>query len=102
VKGALGPLCARFVVKFLFSWGGYFIMANTPTGNVGERKQNKPSKYVADYGDIIIDLGKLVFAGVILNVVINGPVKTWVLLISGVVFTIFAFVAGVWLKNKGK
>jgi hypothetical protein len=67
-----------------------------------ERSQNNTTKYLSRAGDIIIDLGKLVFAGVVLNIAINGPVKAWILLLSGVIFTLLAFVIGVWMSGFGE
>jgi hypothetical protein len=50
------------------------------------------------WGGILIDLGKLTFAGVVLSTVTGGAETAWLLLLGGSVATVLALLLGVHLK----
>jgi hypothetical protein len=55
------------------------------------------------WGGIFIDLGKLIFAGVVLGTVVHGPFAMWALIVSGLVCTVIALFIGVYFKeDSGK
>jgi hypothetical protein len=54
-----------------------------------------------DIGNTIIDLGKLVFAGIVLNAVVNGlAVAGWQLLIGGIITTALLLIVGITINRK--
>jgi len=66
------------------------------------RKPKKKTGFRKDVGKILIDLGKLVFGGIIIGGILRGSIPSVILIASGIVAVIIFFILGLYLTAKKK
>jgi len=64
------------------------------------KKPKKKTDFREDVGKILIDLGKLVFGGIIIGGILRGSIPSVILVASGIVLAMIFFILGLYLTAK--
>ena len=73
-------------------------MMETKTGNVAKRQAGKRKRlFWLNFGKLIIDATKLIFASVVLGTVIKGDTSQSSLLVAGIIASAAGAIAGLFL-----
>jgi len=67
------------------------------------KKPKKQTDFRDNVGKILIDLGKLVFGGIIIGGILRGTIPPVILIASGIVVAITLFLLGLrWIVKESK
>jgi undecaprenyl pyrophosphate phosphatase UppP len=65
-------------------------------------KQQKRKNMFKSFGKSLVDLGKLVFGGIVISAIIKGDMNRLTLIAAGFIITALLIILGTWLSTDDK